>query len=175
MAIHRAEKEQLVTALSQQFNESKSTVFVNYTGMGVKAMQDLRKQMRENGASVVIAKNTLIKLAGEKAQVPSEALTDTVLTQQTAVVFGNDDAITPIQVLGAFIKANEFPQVKGGIVEGQFQSKDGVIAISKLPSREVLYAQVVGAVSAPMYGVVGTLQANIQKLLFILSAKASQG
>ena len=70
------------------------------------------------------------------------------------------------------IKENELPQIKGGVVEGIFQSKDGILAISKLPSREVLYAQVVGGVSAPMYGIVGTLQANIQKLLFVLQAKA---
>ncbi len=175
MALRKADKEQLVRELTSKLSESKSTVFVNYTGMGVKQMEDLRKKMREQGASVIIAKNSLVKIAGEKANLPSDALTDSILTQQTAVIFGTDDAVAPIQHLGNYIKENEKPEVKGGVVDGIFHSKDGIIKISKLPSKEVLYAQVVGAVASPLYGTVGVLQANIQKLLFILTASAAQG
>jgi len=64
------------------------------------------------------------------------------------------------------------PQPKGAVVEGQFQTKEKVMAISKLPGREELYGQVVGSIMSGAYGLVGTLQGNLQKLVYILNAKA---
>jgi len=162
------EKKETVKDLTEKFESAKSVVFVDYAGMDMSSQDDLRNKIREAGGSIFIAKNTLMKIASEKAGLPAESREDSILTGQTAIVFGLDDSVSPIQVLGKFVKENEAPQIKAGVVEGSFQDKDGVIKISKLPNKEQLYAQVVGAVGGPMYGIVGVLNANLQKLVYIL-------
>ncbi|RJR28473.1 50S ribosomal protein L10 [Candidatus Microgenomates bacterium] len=162
-------KKQAVDTLETAMKAASSVVFVDYTGMSVKVTGDFRDKLRETSANVAVAKNTFIKIAGEKAGLPADALTDEVLSGQTAIVFANEDAVFPIQVLGKFARENELPKIKGGVVEGSFQNSDGIIKISKLPSKQELYAQVVGSVASPMYGIVGVLNANMQKLVYILS------
>lgn len=161
-----------VEALNQEFGKASSAVFVDYTGMNMALLGELRDKLRESGGKMLVAKNTFIKIAGEQSGFPQEALVDEVLSGQTAVVIGYEDAVSPIQILGKFAKEKEFPKVKAGVVEGQFQTEANVIAISKMPGRDVLQAQVVGAISSPLYGLVGTLQGNLTKLVFILKQKA---
>lgn len=168
------EKKQAVDKIADSLKESKSVVFVDYTGMDVQTQEDFRNKLRESGGVVKIAKNTLIKLAGQKAQLPKEALEDTVLSGQTAMIMATGDAVLPIQVLGKFVKETEKPEIKAGVVEGLFQDKDGIIKITKLPSKEELAAQVVGGVAAPMYGLLGTLNANMQKLVYVLDQARQQ-
>lgn len=162
-------KKDEVAALTDAMREAKSVVFVDYTGMSVKVAGDFREKLREADASMLVAKNTLIKIAGGQAGFPDEALTDEVLKGQTAIVFAQEDAVSPIQILGKFAKENELPKIKAGVVEGSFQSAAGIDKIAKLPGKNELYAQVIGSMASPMYGVVGVLNANMQKLVYILS------
>lgn len=166
-----AEKKQEVAALAETLKNTQSAIFVSYTGLTVKTQQDLKKKLALGGGTMFVAKNTLLRLAAREAGYPEEAFSDDVLSGQTALVISSEDAIAPLQILGKFIKENEMPSLKVGVVEGRFQDKESLVKLSTLPGREVLYAQVVGAVAAPMYAVVGTLQANIQKLLLVLNSK----
>lgn len=170
----KTEKIAQVNQLTDTLKTAKSAVFVNFVGLTVKDQQDLKRKLKESSAKMIVVKNTLIKRAAEAAGYPQESITDSVLTGQTGIVYSTDDAVSPIQVLGKYASEHEKPQFKVGIVDGKFADKDGLIKISKLPAKEVLYAQVIGGMSAPMYGIVGTLQANMQKLLWILQSKASQ-
>jgi len=169
------EKKEVVKVLTEKFESAKSVVFVDYAGMDMSSQDDLRNKIKEAGGSVLIAKNTLMKIASEKAGLPAESREDGVLTGQTAIVFGLEDSVSPIQILGKFAKENEAPEIKAGVVENVFQDKDGILKISKLPSKDVLYAQVVGAVGGPMYGIVGVLNANLQKLVYILKEASEKG
>lgn len=171
----KQEKKDYVSLLASRLKDAKSVVFVDYSGMGVKLQQDFKAKLREVGGSMLVAKNTLIKLAGKIAQLPEEATADELLSQQTALVFSGEDAVSSIQVLGKFAKDNEIPKIKAGVVEGVFQDKEGVLKISSLPSRQQLYANVVGAVASPMYGLVGTLQGNLQKLVYVLKVVSTNG
>lgn len=157
-----------VTKLKEKLGAAKSSIFVNYAGMGVKAQQDLKKKLKENGSTMLVAKNTFLKIAAQQSEFPEEVLTDTVLTGQTAVVISTEDAVAPVQILGKYIADNELPKMKAGVVEGKFYDEANLQKLAKLPGREVLYAQVVGGVAAPMYGLVGTLQGNLQKLVYML-------
>lgn len=161
-------KKEKVTKLAETLKTAGSVTFVDYAGMGVKQQEDLKKRLREVSGEMMVAKNTLIKLAGKNAGLADEAFGDEVLAGQTAMITAGEDAVAPIQILGKFIKEFELPKFKAGVVEGKFQNSEALLAISKLPGREELSAQVLGAVMAPMYGLVGTLQGNLQKLLFIL-------
>lgn len=170
----KQEKKEYVNELAEQFKSASSTVFIDYTGMGVVAQQELKNLLRDSGGKMFVAKNTLIQLAAEKAEFPSDSVSDEVLAGQTAVVVATEDAVAPIQVLGKFSSEKDAAKMKGGIVEGIFQSADGLTKISKLPGKDQLYAQVVGGIAAPMYGLVGTLQGNLNKLVWILKAKVDK-
>ncbi len=168
----KQEKVDAVKMLSDAFKSAHSATFIDYTGMNVVAMNNLRTKLSEVGARILIAKNTLIGIAAHEAKMPEEL--SSVLEGQTAVIFGDNDAVAPIQAIGKFTKETELATFKAGIVEGAFQDKVGLTKISTLPNREQLYANTLGAISAPLYGIVGTLQGNLQKLVYLLDQKSKQ-
>lgn len=165
----KQEKKDKVAAIADAMKSASSVVFIDYKGLGVKTQQELASKLRETGSKMLVAKNSLLKLAGQDAKLPKETLTDTVLEGQTAVVFGEADPVSPVQIIGKFAEEFEIPKMKAGVVEGSYQDTDGLLKISKLPSKDVLYGKVVGAIASPSYGLVGTLQGNLNKLLFILN------
>ncbi len=164
----KAEKVTFVEDLTKELKDAKSLVLVNYSGLSVKAQQDLKAKLSEVGGRMVVVKNTLLKRAAEAAKIDEQVLTDTVLSGQTALVIADADAVAPIQVLGKFSKENDKPKFKVGVVEGMFQNEENLTKLSTLPGRDALLAQVLGALIAPQYGIVGTLNANMQKLVYIL-------
>lgn len=168
-------KQDKLDKLTKSFSEAKSAVFVDYKGMTVATVSDFRNTIREVGGRMVVSKNTLIKLAAKKAGYPEEALSDELLEGQTAVILAEgDDAVSPIQVLGKFVKENEMPTIKAGVLDSKFYNAKGVLKISKLPSKDQLYANIVGAIAGPMYALVGTLNSPAQKLVLILNARKEQ-
>jgi large subunit ribosomal protein L10 len=168
----RSEKTFFVDNLAQDLKGATCIVLIDYTGLSVKMQQELKKKLKDCEATMTVVKNTLFKLAGKNAKVPNETLTDKVLSGPTALVISEKDPIAPLQVLAKFAKENEIPNFKVGIVDGAFQDKNSLTTLSRLPSKDVLVAQTVGAIAAPMYGIVATLQGNLQKLVYILKAKA---
>lgn len=174
----KAEKVSFVDNLTAELKDAKSVVLVNYSGLSVKAQQELKARLKESGGRMVVVKNTLLKRAGEAAGIDKELLTDTILQGQTALVIADEDPIAPIQVLGKFAK--EFvsaaglstPSFKVGVVDGAFQNEGDLTKLSTLPGRDVLLSQLLGTLIGPKHGLVGTLQGNLQKLIFILKTKS---
>lgn len=172
---NRKVKENLVAELTTKLEKVSTLVLVDYAGLTVKAQQDLKKRLKTVDAKMVVVKNTLIKIAGEKANLPKEFTEDVALNGPTALVMTEGDPIAPIQAVAAFAKEFELPHLKIGVVDGKFQDKTNLLKLSTLPGKNVLEAQVVGALSSPLYGMVGVLQGNLQKLVYVLNAKAKQG
>jgi len=168
----KVEKPLFVENLTQELKDATSLVLVDYSGLSVKAQQELKSRLSECGAKLIVVKNTLFRLATKTTSLPPEIAVDAVLTGPTALVVTEADPIAPIQVLAKFAKEFEIPQLKVGVVEGAFQTKVDLEKLSTLPSKEVLFAQVVGNISAPLYALVSTLEGNIQKLLYILNEKS---
>ncbi len=171
----KTEKTQFVENLTKELKDAKSVILVNYAGLSVSKQQDLKKKLKETKGRMVVVKNTLLKRAAMEAKIDEKALTDTVLSGQTALIIADEDPVAPIQVLGKFSKENELPKFKVGVVEGLFQNEAGLVKLSTLPGRDALLGQVLGALMAPSYGLVGTLNGNLQKLVYILSEKAKGG
>lgn len=169
----KQDKIELVKNLTEDLKEAKAVVLVDYMGLSVKSQQDLKKQLREVGATLTVVKNTLFRIAASETKQPKE-IADTVLDGPSALVITKDDPIAPLQVLAKFAKTAELPQFKVGVVEGTFHDKAGLMKLSTLPSREVLLGQAVGTIGAPLYGIVSTLQGNIQKLLYILKEASNK-
>ncbi len=164
-------KSDIISKLSKNFKEAKSISLVDFTGMNIVAQQDLKKRLKDGSGKMIVAKNTLIKRALDEAKIPKELTDKAILSGQTAVIIGSDDPVSPIQTIGKFASENEFLKFKAGILEGLFQNKDSMIAISKLPSKEVLNGQVVAAVAGPMYGLINNLENKMQELFYILGSR----
>lgn len=168
----KQKKIELVEKLSPTLKKATGVVLVNYTGLSVSLQQLLKSKLKEIDSDIIVVKNTLIKRALESADLKNEAINEDVLSGQTALVVSNGDSISAIQVLGKFAKENSLPQFKVGFVDGNFYEKEGLTKISTLPSKETLYAQVVGSLMSPMYGITSVLQGNLQKLVYILDQKS---
>jgi large subunit ribosomal protein L10 len=167
----RSEKPIFVENLAAELKEASSVVMVDYSGLSVKLQQELKTQLSGIGAKLLVVKNTLFRLASQTAGLPKEISTDSVLSGPNALIITEADPIAPIQVLAKFAKEFEIPRLKVGVVEGSFQTKEALAMLSTLPSKDALFAQVLGTAASPVYGIVGALEANIQKLLFILDQK----
>jgi large subunit ribosomal protein L10 len=167
----RSEKPIFVENLAAELKEASSVVMVDYSGLSVKLQQELKTQLSGIGAKLLVVKNTLFRLASQTAGLPKEISTDSVLSGPNALIITEADPIAPIQVLAKFAKEFEIPRLKVGVVEGSFQTKEALAMLSTLPSKDALFAQALGIAASPVYGIVGVLEANIQKLLFILDQK----
>lgn len=165
----KLEKVEFVENLKEELKGAKSVILVNYAGLAVKPQQELKSRLSEVGGKMVVVKNTLLSRAAESAGFDSKDLEDDILTGQTALVIATDDAVAPIQILGKFAKEFEVPKFKVGIVDGAFQDSQSLSKISSLPGRDALLGQVLGTLMGLEYGLVGTLNGNLQKLVYILS------
>jgi|SRR3989344_7084653 len=164
----KSEKPFFVDNLAEELKSATSVVLVDYTGLTVKLQQEMKKTLKQIGARMFVAKNTLFRLAADKAKLPKDTTSDTALTGPTAFILTEADPIAPLQVIYKFALEHELPQFKVGIVEGNFQDKEALSMLAKLPSKDVLLAQAVGTIAGPMYGLVGVLQGNLQKLLYLI-------
>jgi large subunit ribosomal protein L10 len=173
--MNKQNKVDLVKNLTPTLKSATSLVFVNYKGLSVTLQQKLKNELKNIGSDMVVVKNTLLKIACKEAGVDDSVLTDEVLSGQTALVYTSGDSVSPIQVIGKFVKENQIPEFKMGVVEGSVQDKAGLIKISTLPTKDTLYSQVVGSLMSPMYGLVGTLNGNMQKLVYILKEVSTRG
>jgi large subunit ribosomal protein L10 len=167
-AMKKTEKSLFVQNLTEELKSVNSAILINYSGLDVSMQQDLKKRLKEVGARMLVVKNTLLKIAGEKAKIEDEMLKDTVLEGQNALILAEDDPIAPLQVLAKFAGEFETPQIKVGLVEGSFQDKDALDNLSKLPGKDALLVQALGAIAAPTYSIVSVLQNNLNQLVLVL-------
>lgn len=140
-------KKQLVEDISSQIVNGTTVVF-NYSQIGVNQINDLRGKLTEVGASMKVVKNTLISRVLEKIGAGQADLQG----QNAIVIPTGEDVIAPIKVLFDFIKENEKGAVIMGVLDGEALEGDKVEALSKLPSKEVLIAQVLGGLTSPIRG-----------------------
>lgn len=171
----KADKKVLVEELGKTLSGATSVTLVNYSGLNVQGQQELKKRLNEVGARMVVVKNTLLKIAAKEAKLDMQAFTDEILQGQTAIVISEGDSVAPVQILGKFAKEFELPKFKVGIIDGSFSDEAGLVKISTLPGKDVLLSQVLGALMSPMYGLTGTLNGNLQKLVYILDQKSKMG
>src|SRR6185436_4301838 len=143
MALTKDKKNEVVKEVTEALASSKMTVVAKYQGTTVKAIQQLRRDARDNGTKVRVVKNRLVQKA--LADVDSLKDVDTsALTGQLLYAFNMQDEVAPAQVLAAFAKTNPSIEFVGAITaEGKFISADEVKALATLPSRENLIAQVI--------------------------------
>jgi len=167
LPINKQQKEVMLQMLKDKMGSSQIIIMADYKGINVDAITKLRRRMQESGSEFKVAKNTIIKIAARELNL---ADADPYLEGPTALAFGINDPVAPAKVLYDFIKEFKKLEVKGAILEGQVISAEQVKSLANLPSREVLLAQVLGGMQAPMYGFAGALQGLLRNLVYVLDA-----
>ncbi|WP_281164141.1 50S ribosomal protein L10 [Liquorilactobacillus sicerae] len=142
-----AKKAEIVDGLAKKFQDSVSVIVVNYRGVTVEEVTELRKQLREEGVELRVVKNTYLKRAADK--VGFEGLDET-FTGPTAVAFSSEDVVAPARILAKFAKDIDALELKGGIIEGKVASLEEIKEIAKLPNREGLLSMLVSVLQAPV-------------------------
>ncbi len=166
----RDEKAKVIEELTGKL-QSGSAVLVDYQGMDVARTTELRARSREAGVEFVVAKNTLARRAADAAGV--DGLSE-YLVGPTALAF-SEDPVASAKLMAEFADQVESFSLKGGLLEGErVLGEADVVALSKLPGREQLIAQVVGGISSPLTGLVTVLNNTIQGLVVALNQIAEQ-
>jgi len=168
----RPEKVAVVNEVRGKLAESDAALLTEYRGMTVKALADLRRQLRPAGGEYKVYKNTLVRFAARDVGI---AELDELLTGPTAITFVKGDAAAVAKTLRDFAKTNPHLIVKGGVLGSKVLSVDEVQALADLPSREILLAQLAGAFQAPLVKMAGLLQALPRNFAYGLKALIDQG
>lgn len=149
-------KKNNVEEITTKLTDSVSTIIVDYRGLNVAEVTELRKQLREAGVDFKVYKNTMVRRAVEAKGFDG---LEEVLTGPNAIAFSNDDAVLPAKILNDFAKDHEALEIKAGIIEGKVSSVSEVKALATLPSREGLLSMLCNVLQAPVRN-------------FVLAAKA---
>ncbi|AOA03332.1 MULTISPECIES: 50S ribosomal protein L10 [Carnobacterium] len=142
-----AKKQAIVEDVTVKFTDAASVVIVDYRGLTVDQVTELRKQLREAGVEMKVIKNSILSRAAEAANLPG--LGD-VFKGPTAVAFSNEDVIAPAKIINDFAEKAEALEIKGGIIEGKVSSKEEIEALAKLPNREGLLSMLLSVLQAPV-------------------------
>ncbi|ULR38813.1 50S ribosomal protein L10 [Staphylococcus aureus] len=140
-------KKQLVDEIAEVLSNSVSTVIVNYRGLTVAEVTDLRSQLREAGVEYKVYKNTMVRRAAEKAGI--EGL-DEFLTGPTAIATSSEDAVAAAKVISGFAKDHEALEIKSGVMEGNVITAEEVKTVGSLPSRDGLVSMLLSVLQAPV-------------------------
>lgn len=141
-----ADKQVLVTEIQDLLKDAQLTFVIDYQGLSVAEITDLRNRLRPAGASCKIAKNTLMRIAveGDEKWQPMQSL----LKDSSAFLIAGEDVASAVKAYKEFRKATKKTELRGGVMEGQALTSDQVEALGDLPTKEQLYAQIAGALNA---------------------------
>lgn len=160
-----------VAELTDKLSRTQLTLVADYRGLTVAEITDLRRRLREVGAELVVAKNTLTLRAAKATGY--EAL-ESLLAGPTAVAFAYEDAAKTAKAITDFNRGPKKLVVRGGVLGTSLLGTNVLDQVASLPSREQVLAQIVGGVAAPVSGVVGVLNAAISNVLYVLQARIDQ-
>jgi large subunit ribosomal protein L10 len=168
----REQKAQLIDGLQEIFSKSSVGVFTDYRGLTAAEMTELRRQFREAGVEYRVVKNTLARFAAERAGKDELVA---FFEGPVAIAFGYGDITEPARALAAYIEdANVEMTIKGGFLPDRMLSAAEVETLSKLPSKEILLARVVGGIKSPLAALVGRLSAPMTGLVGVLQSRIKQ-
>jgi large subunit ribosomal protein L10 len=173
--MNRDQKAAAIAEIATNIDESEAVFAVDYRGITVAQVAELRATLRQSDATFKVVKNSLTERAAD--QVGAEALKD-FLAGPTALTFVRGDVATAAKVVADYARTTQLLPFKGGLMDGATLDVDQIRTLSRLPSREVLYGQLVGVVASPIGGLVRSLNALISGLAVALgqvNAKKESG
>lgn len=140
-------KKSVVQEITDRFEESQTAVVVNYRGLDVAEVTELRKQLRDAGVEYKVYKNSMSRRATVNVQL--EELNDT-LVGPTAIAFSKDDVVAPAKIIHNFAKDHDALEIKGGVIEGKIATVEQLQELAKLPNFEGLVSMLLSVLQAPI-------------------------
>jgi large subunit ribosomal protein L10 len=165
----RPEKQTIVDDLSARLNASPFLIVTEYAGMNVLQFSELRNRLAGVGAQCKVVKNTFLRRAAADVGLPPDL--GESLAGQTAIIIGESDISAAAKVIKTFSTEFKRPEVKAGVLDHAFLSKEQVQALADLPSKEVLQAQLLGVLKSPLQKLVTVLNEPGASLARLLKAR----
>ncbi len=167
MAKTKEQKREFLNSLKDKLEKAKSIIFVGFNGLTVNEVEEIRKKCRENNLEYLVAKKTLLKKALKDMGIEPQA---EMLSNEIAVVLSYEDEVMGAKIIGEFAKNNEALILKGGVLESKVIDLNMVKTLISIPSKQELYAKLVGTVKAPVNGFVNVLSGNLRGLVQVLNS-----
>ncbi|WFA07667.1 50S ribosomal protein L10 [Tissierella sp. Yu-01] len=164
-------KSQVVEEIKEKISNSQSIVLVDYRGLNVEQLTKLRSEYRKAGVDYKVYKNSMMRFAFKDSGL--EGFNE-YLKGPNAIAFGIDDPVAAAKITAEFAKDNDKLEIKAGIVDGKIIDVAGVKDLAELPPREVLIAQALGGLNAPIQGFANVLQGTIRGLAIVLNQIAEK-
>jgi large subunit ribosomal protein L10 len=169
--LNRKEKEQVISDLGERVKGFRAAVLTNYRGLNVEQLNHLRQRLREEKISYHVVKNTLMRLASKGTDLEKLG---SYFEGPTAIAISYGDPVLLAKILSEFVKTQPSLEIKVGLIQGKVASPEEVKALATMPSRQVLFAQILGGIQGPAIQVAAVIYNGIQQVLGIIQARADQ-
>lgn len=167
----KQDKVYTVQNLVEKLKQAKTVVLTDYHGLKVSQINELRQNIKKEGGEFEVVKNTLLNRAANETKIKIEP---DVFKGPTAVLWAYEDQISPLKTLVNFIKINELPKIKFGLLNQMATPIERIKQLANLPSQEELKAKLVFTLQSPVYGLNNALSWNLRKLVLVLKAKGGE-
>lgn len=164
--LKKSQKQDIIKDLKDRLEKQKIVIFTDFHGTSVAKAKTLRRSVKKENAEYKVAKKTLIDIALKESGLDAQTKE---LKGELGVLFGYGDQVAPAKALVKFGKEVETFKILGGILDGKVLSDKEVIALARLPSREILLAQLIGVLQGPIRGLVTVLSAPQRNLVVTLN------
>lgn len=167
----KAFKSEKIDAMKAKAEKAQVAILTEYKGYSVEEITKLRRSLQKDGGDYMVTKNTLAKIAfkGTDFEVLAESLTGPI-----AIAFGFEDQVAPAKALSKFIKDTKKGEIIAAAMDGRLMSADEAKALATLPSKEEIYAKMLGCVNSPATGIVGSINAVMASLTRAVAAVRDQ-
>lgn len=167
----KAFKQEKIEAMKENFAKAKVAVVTEYRGLTVEEITKLRRALQKENSDYMVTKNTLAKVASKGTEF--EVLAD-VLKGPVAIAFGFADEVAPAKILTKFIKEAKKGQIIAAALDGKLLNEKETAVLANLPSKEELYAKMLGSINSPATGIVGAVNAVMSGLVRAMDQVAKQ-
>ena len=167
----KAFKSDKIAQIKEKVEKAQVAIVTEYKGMSVEEITKLRRALQKEDGDYMVTKNTLAKIAVKGTEY--ELLTD-LLTGPIAIAFGYDDQVMPAKALAKFIKETEKGKIVGAVLDGKLLSADEAKALASLPSKQEIYAKMLGCINSPASGIANSINAVMSQLTRTMAAVRDQ-